>query len=125
MNKTTLGKKRQTEQQSACEDDNDNDEEDEEIGEEDRFVFEDENARQRPGDGFDVFKARIECAVNAVDIDALCDALADFDDANPWANSPWCREKSRERKTMKIGKANDYCTHCHPNPGEQGISQGL
>jgi hypothetical protein len=73
-------------------DEEDEEEADEENGEEDRFVFEDEHARQLFGDRYDEFKERFERAVNAVDIDALCDLAADFADAN----FPWCREKSRE-----------------------------
>jgi hypothetical protein len=73
---------------------NRDEDEDEEIGKEDRFVYEDEHARQMLGDRYDEFKERFERAVNAVDIDALCDLAGDFADAN----LPWCREKSRENK---------------------------
>jgi len=73
-------------------DEEDEQEADEENGEEERFVFEDESARQLFGDRYSEFKERFERAVNAVDIDALCDLAADFGDAS----LPWCREKSRE-----------------------------
>ena len=43
-------------------------------------------------------EAEFERAVNAVDIDALCDLAADFADAN----LPWCREKSRENKKRGV-----------------------
>jgi hypothetical protein len=82
-----------TVEESRNETDEENEEEaDEESGEEDRFVFEDESARQLFGDRYSEFKERFERAVNAVDIDALCDLAADFGDAN----LPWCRERSRE-----------------------------
>ena len=53
---------------------------DEEIGEDDRFVFEDEGARERLGDRYGEFKQRFEDAVNSGDVDAICDLAADFDD---------------------------------------------
>jgi hypothetical protein len=57
------------------------DEDRDEDEDDDRFVYEDEHARQLFGDRYDEFKERFERAVNAVDIDALCDLAADFADA--------------------------------------------
>jgi len=80
-------------------DEEDEEEADEENGEEDRFVYEDESARQFFGDRYGEFKERFERAVNAIDIDALCDLAADFGDTN----LPWCREKSRENQKKRRG----------------------
>ena len=97
MSKPRAGNGRPPKQE--CRDETDDEsEDDEEIEEEPRFVYEDESARELFGDRFDEFKERFERAVNAVDIDALCDLAADFADAN----LPWCREKSRENKKRGV-----------------------
>jgi hypothetical protein len=57
------------------------DEAEEESGEQDRFVFEDEGARQLFGDRYDEFKERFERAVNANNLDELADLAGDFGDA--------------------------------------------
>jgi hypothetical protein len=57
--------------------DGESDEEDDE--DEDRFVFDGgEHARQFFGDRYEEFKKRFERAVNANNIDALCDLADDF-----------------------------------------------
>jgi len=68
-------------EESNGEVDESEDEAEEERGEQDRFVLEDEGARQLFGDRYDEFKERCERAVNANNLDELADLAGDFGDA--------------------------------------------
>jgi hypothetical protein len=60
--------------------DEESEEDDEEAGDEDPFVFEDEDARRVLGDRYDEFKTRFERAMNEGDAEAFVDLAADFGD---------------------------------------------
>lgn len=62
----------------SADDENDDDEEEDELTDEDRFKF--DFARDMVGDRYDEIKERIERAVNAGDMAALCDAVGEAEE---------------------------------------------